>query len=146
MNEERKPDMTRPIPAPPSPGSSAARAKLTDADRKRIGAAEAAKHKGKPLKPDIVGVQYSFRRGDQDWAVLKDGHYWVYRAGDFAPGAIVTQRDGPLRGRLGRVTQLWSPCGDAVCVVVRWQRLAKDVMPPYAFWRMDELEVLTKAR
>lgn len=90
-------------------------------------------------------VAYRLCRGDQDWALMDDGTYRCLRAGEISRGAIVTQREGPIRGRLGRVEALIPVKGDCVCVAVRWQADAKKPRRPGTFWPLAELEVLTRA-
>lgn len=142
-----QPDMSRPVPAAPSPGSSAKRAKLTDADRKRIGEEQKYKRQGKPSRLESKGIYRRFTRGDEEWAILNDGHLWVFRAGDLEPGALVRAREGLLRGRLAKVRQLIpSACGMEVVAVVSWQQIPGERRRPGVLWHRDDLEVMVRAR
>lgn len=139
MGTERPVDMSRPVPAAPSPGSSAKRAKLSEADRKRINAKTTAKDE-RP-KPERLGIRYRFTRGDVEYAVLADGHPWVFRAGELEPGALVRSRGGYFDGRTGHVQQIVPTWGGAFRVAVRWERLPGDRKKPLAFMAREELVV-----
>jgi hypothetical protein len=150
--------MSRPVPAAPSPGASAKRAKLTDADRERISEREEAKRDDGLSYPERVGISRRFTRGNQDWALLANGHYWVFRAGNIEPGALVQVLYGKLSGRHGVVTALIPTWSDQVVACVKFQWTKVDYydkeagkmrtarIHPGPFWRLDELTVVKKAR
>lgn len=148
------PNMARPVPAAPSPGSSAARQKLTEADRKRISASLRAKFKDQKPRPERVGIRHRFSRGDEEWAILNDGAYWCFRAGPFEPGVIVTPKSGPVAGRIGVVTAIVPAWGVHTCVSVwfrnttqhKWDPDAETMIEvrtrPGNFWPQEGLEIL----
>lgn len=147
-------DMTRPVPAAPSPGSSAARQKLTPGDRRRIAESIKRRFEGKEPKPQRVGLQYRFTRGDEEWAILKDGSYWCFRAGPFEYGTIVTPKIAPYAGRQGVVTAIVPLWANQVTICVWFSRTTRHVYDkesgqwiefstrPGPFYSRDELEIL----
>jgi hypothetical protein len=150
----RQPDMSRPVPAAPSPGSSAARAKLTAADRARISRGVAARFQGRKPKPERKGIMRRFSRGDEDWAYLQDGSLWCFRAGPFEYGCIVRPREGRHSNAVGVVTGIVPTWGDQVRIAV-WFKAQKRVSydredgsvreywtRPNPFWQRDQLEII----
>lgn len=150
----RQPDMSRPVPAAPSPGSSAARAKLTPADRERISKGVAARFKDRKPKVERKGILRRFTRGDEDWAYLEDGSLWCFRAGPFEYGCIVRPLYGPHTNAVGVVTAIVPIWGDHIQIAV-WFKAKKAVSydreegkvreywtRPNPFWRRDQLEII----
>lgn len=146
--------MSRPVPAAPSPGSSAARARLTEGDRRRIAAQIEARFKGSKPKPERVGIAHRFSRGDADWAILKDGSYWCFRFGRWQRGLVVTPLDGSGRGHMGVVTNLQPTWDNQISICVWFRRSTRQRFDdesgtvtelhsrPAAFWRPDQLEII----
>jgi hypothetical protein len=142
---QRPVDRSWQVPAAPSPGSSAKRARLSDSDRKRIDQEIKARQQGQPSKPERVGVRLRFTQGDEEWAILEDGSYWVFLAGPFERGAIVTARTGPLAGRRGVIRAIDPGWGGAVAINVAWEKVPGELRRPKAFWTRDELVVIGHA-
>lgn len=92
-------------------------------------------------KPERIGVKHRFTRGNVEYAVLEDGHLWVFRAGDLVPGVRVRVRGGYLSGRTGRVQQLVPTWAGQIRAAVRLERRPSEPRKPLVFLRPDELEV-----
>lgn len=95
-------------------------------------------------RPEPVIIR-RFTRGDEEWAVMDNGHYRVLRAGDLAPGVAVTTKDRRCSHRMDYVTSLFPGWHGAVTVAVRWEK-QKGARTPGPFWRKDELRTLERRR
>lgn len=92
-------------------------------------------------RPERVGVRYRMARGDVEYAVLEDGHLWIVRVGDLAPGLTVRVRGGWFDGRRGRVQAVVPTWAGQARAAVRLDRRPREPRRPLVFFSPEELEV-----
>lgn len=119
------------------------------ADRRLFVATE-TKSPPRKLKPERVGVRRRWIAADGvEWAELNDGSLWPLRSGDLKPDALVMAAPHLHRfaGRWGRVICLVPTWGRSQLVVnVAWEKRNDDQRCPGAFWRPEDLVVVSEAR